>query len=114
MEDADGYEFFRPLQGLPLPAGEAVERTFSSGFFIDPDGLLLASAHAVFDAREIWVVTRGGKRLRAGVAGPDRQRDVALLKVDARGMPVCMPARRRRARAAGWWPSARRSGSRTR
>jgi serine protease Do len=88
MEDAEGFEFFRPLQGLPLPAGEAVERTFSSGFFIDPDGLLLASAHAVFDAREIWVVTRDGKRLRAGVAGLDRQRDVALLKVDAQGMPV--------------------------
>lgn len=88
MEDAAGFEFFRPLQGLPLPGGDAIERTFSSGFFIDPDGLLLASAHAVFDAREIWVITAGGERLRAAVRGLDRQRDVALLKVDAHGQPV--------------------------
>ena len=87
-DDAGGFEFFRPLQGLPLPAGDAVERTFSSAFFIEPDGWLLASSHAVFDAREVWVVTQDGRRLRAGVAGLDRQRDVALLKVDAHGMPV--------------------------
>ena len=92
QEDGDGFEFFRPLQGLPLPGGEAIQRTFSSGFFIDPDGLLLASSHAVFDAREIWVVTHDGKRLRAAVAGLDRQRDVALLRVDAHGMPVVHPA----------------------
>jgi serine protease Do len=92
MEDAAGFEFFRPLQGLPLPGGEAVDRTFSSGFFIDADGWLLASAHAVFDAREIRVVTQDGKRLRATVAGLDRQRDVALLKVEAHGMAVVQPA----------------------
>jgi serine protease Do len=87
-EDSLGFEFFQPMQGLPLPGGDAVDRTFSSGFFIDPDGLLLASAHAVFDAREIWIVTATGRRLRAQVLGLDRKRDVALLKVDATGMPV--------------------------
>ena len=88
MADAPGFEFFQPLQGLPLPGREAVERTFSSGFFIEPDGLLLASAHSVFDALEIWVVAADGKRFRAAVIGMDRRRDVALLKVDADGMPV--------------------------
>lgn len=87
MEDSLGFEFFQPMQGLPLPGGDAVDRAFSSGFFIDPDGLLLASAHAVFDAREIWIVTATGQRLRARVSGLDRKRDVALLKVDASGMP---------------------------
>lgn len=88
MEEARGFEFFQPMQGLPLPGGEEVDRTFSSGFFIDPEGLLLASAHAVFDAREIWVVTADGRRLRAALRGVDRPRDVALLKVQASGMPV--------------------------
>ena len=88
MEEVAGFEFFQPMQGLPLPGGEGLDRTFSSGFFIDPDGLLLASAHAVFDARGIWIVTADGRHLRAKVLGIDRRRAVALLKVDATAMPV--------------------------
>jgi len=102
MEEAQGFESFQPLAGLPLPnaaahaTGAAVERTFSSGFFIDPQGELLSSAHAVYDAQEIWVFMADGRRLRASVTGLDRRSDVALLKVDASGLPtvqLAMPPR---------------------
>jgi serine protease Do len=102
MEDARGFEFFQPMQGLPLPGGDAVDRTFSSGFFIDSDGLLLASAHAVFDALEIWVVTASGQRLRATVRGLDRLRDVALLKVEESGMAVVHMERDAAICPGGW------------
>jgi serine protease Do len=101
MEEAQGFEFFQPLAGLPLQGGDAraagdatatvgnaLERTFSSGFIIDPAGYLLTSAHAVYDAHEIWVFMEDGRRLRASVAGLDRRTDVALLKVDAIGLPA--------------------------
>jgi serine protease Do len=90
MEQAEGFEFFQPLAGLPLPGsiGDTLERTFSSGFVIDPAGYLLTSAHAVFDAHEIWVVMADGRRLRAAVTGLDRRTDVALLKVEASGLPT--------------------------
>ncbi len=89
MEEAEGFEFFQPLAGLPLPgyAGGALERTFSSGFVIDPKGYVLASAHAVFDAHEVWVLLADGRRLRASVEGLDRRTDVALLKIEADGLP---------------------------
>lgn len=87
MED-DGFEFFQPLSGLPLPGGDTLERTFSSGFVIAPDGLVVASAHAVYDAREVWALTSDSKRWRAKVLAYDRGYDVALLKIDARSLPV--------------------------
>jgi serine protease Do len=87
MEE-DGFEFFQPLAGLPLPGGDTLERTFSSGFVIAPDGLVVASAHAVFDAREVWVLTSDSKRYRGKVVAYDRGYDVALVKIDAAGLPV--------------------------
>lgn len=88
FDDSAGIDFFQPMQSASASGGDSVERTFSSGFFIDPGGLLLASAHAVFDAQAIWIAMADGRRLRAQVLGLDRRRDVALLKVDAADMPV--------------------------
>src|SRR6185369_500087 len=86
--EGEAFEFFQPLAGLPLPGGEALDRTFSSGFIVDAQGFIVASAHAVFDAREIWVLTADGRRFRARVVGFDRAYDVSVLKIEANGLPV--------------------------
>jgi serine protease Do len=90
MEDIEGFDFFQAVSGLPLGDGASAtqERSNSSGFVISPDGHVLTSAHALFDAREAWVVTVDGRRFRAGILGLDRSSDVALLKIDASDLSV--------------------------
>ena len=89
VEELDGMEFFlSSVAGLSLPGGTVPERAVSSGFIIAADGHILTSAHAVMGAQETWVRTVDGARYRARVLGIDRRTDVALLKVEATGLPV--------------------------
>lgn len=89
FEELDGMEFFlSSVGGLPLPGSAVPERAVSSGFIIAADGQVLTSAHAVLGAQETWVRTVDGARYRARVLGIDRRTDVALLKVEASGLPV--------------------------
>jgi serine protease Do len=89
FEELDDMEFFlSSAAGLPLPGGAVPERAVSSGFLIAADGEVLTSAHAVRGAQETWVRTVDGARYRARVLGIDRRTDVALLKVEASGLPV--------------------------
>lgn len=94
LEDIEGFDFFQPVSGLPLEDGAsaALERSISSGFVVSADGHVLTNAHGVFDAREAWVITADGRRLRAGIVGLDRGSDVALLKVNASGLAVAQVA----------------------
>ena len=94
-----GVDFFRPLASAPQPrsaadlqpgdgnAAASFERSFSSGFILAADGLVLTSAHAVYEAQEIWVLTADARRFQAVVTGLDRPSDVALLKIAASGLP---------------------------
>lgn len=85
------YEFFRrfmpesPRGGEPEPRGLGL----GSGFIISPDGYILTNAHVVADADEVTVRLADAKReFKAKVVGSDRRTDVALLKVDATGLPT--------------------------
>jgi serine protease Do len=89
FEELDGTEFFlSSVTGLPLPGNSVPERAISSGFIIAADGHVLTSAHAVLGAQETWVQLADGTRHPARVVGLDRRADVALLKVEAAGLPV--------------------------
>ncbi|HVL36991.1 MAG TPA: trypsin-like peptidase domain-containing protein, partial [Burkholderiales bacterium] len=56
---------------------------------ISPDGYILTNAHVVAEAEEVLVRLADAKReLSARVVGTDRRTDVALIKVDASGLPV--------------------------
>ncbi|RYF42995.1 MAG: PDZ domain-containing protein [Comamonadaceae bacterium] len=85
-DDAAGLDYFPPLAGAAAPGGAALVRSGSSGFVIESDGHLVASAHAVREAHEIWVLTADGRRHPAEVVGFDRRTDVALLKIQASGL----------------------------
>jgi serine protease Do len=87
--DDELQEFFRrfmPRQQIPEPRAES--RSLGSGFIISPDGYILTNAHVVEGADEIDVRFTDKRELKAKVIGSDRRSDVALIKVDASGLPV--------------------------
>jgi serine protease Do len=72
--------------GDPEPITEAVSS--GSGFVISPDGYLITNFHVVSGATEIRVRFNDRSELLARVVGADPPTDIALLKVDGKGLPT--------------------------
>jgi serine protease Do len=84
-EEDPFFDFFRRF-GPPEPR-EYESRSLGSGFIITADGYLLTNAHVVEAADEITVRLTDKREFKAKVIGNDRRSDVALLKIDATGLP---------------------------
>lgn len=81
-------EFFRRF-GQPMPRGNVPPaRGEGSGFIVSSDGYVLTNAHVVARAEEVTVKTNDRREYRAEVVGVDEATDVAVLKIDARGLPT--------------------------
>ena len=79
------FHFF----GAPMqPANPAPMRGEGSGFIVSPDGIILTNAHVVDDAQKVTVKLTDRREFEAKVIGSDAQSDVAVLKIDARDLPV--------------------------
>jgi serine protease Do len=91
-EDDPMSEFFRrfiPRQPAPGQAPREFEsRSLGSGFIISADGYLLTNAHVVDNADEITIKLTDKREFPARVIGADKRTDVALLKIDATGLPT--------------------------
>lgn len=81
------YEFFRRFGGLP-EFGEAPQLGLGSGFIVSPDGYVLTNAHVVADTDEVMVKLTDKREFQAKVIGFDRYTDVAVIKIDAKDLPV--------------------------
>jgi serine protease Do len=79
-------EFMRRFLLGPFPR-EPEARTLGSGFIISDDGYVLTNSHLVADSDEVLVRLTDKRQFRAKVVGADPQTDVALLKIDAVGLP---------------------------
>ncbi|MCZ8236343.1 MAG: Do family serine endopeptidase, partial [Inhella sp.] len=88
------FEFFKRFQqgqGRPGGRGNAQEmptRGQGSGFIVSPDGIILTNAHVVRDAKEVTVKLTDRREYRARVLGADPKTDVAVLRIDAKNLPV--------------------------
>jgi serine protease Do len=89
-EDDPFFEFFRRFQGPQNPRGERSTPVIGagSGFIVSPDGVILTNAHVVRDASEVMVKLQDRREYRAKVLGSDPKTDVAVLKIDAKNLPV--------------------------
>jgi serine protease Do len=58
-----------------------------SGFLISDDGYILTNNHMVGDADSVTVQLADGRKLSAKIIGSDAQTDVALIKIEATGLP---------------------------
>ena len=63
-------------------------RSMGSGFIINPAGYIVTNNHVVEGATDIRVKIDDGRELAGTVVGRDPKTDLALLKVEANGLPV--------------------------
>ncbi len=87
--------------GIPLPGGrgnphgggnngddEPQQRGVGSGFFITTDGFVMTNAHVVEGADEVVVTLTDKREFKARIVGADKRTDVAVVKIDATGLPA--------------------------
>lgn len=90
----EGFDFFfrAPDAGLrsPLRMQEPSDRTEGSGFILRADGTILTNYHVVKDADKITVKLKDGRQFPAKVIGADDLSDIAVLKIEATGLPVAV------------------------
>ncbi len=63
-------------------------KSLGSGFIIDQDGYIITNHHVVRNATEIIVRLQDRRELKAKIVGSDKRSDIALLKIDAKDLPV--------------------------
>ncbi|MEI6562386.1 MAG: trypsin-like peptidase domain-containing protein [Verrucomicrobiota bacterium] len=88
-EEADS--FFRvPRPGIPSPfrVPEPPARSEGSGFVIRADGMILTNHHVIAGAEKMTVKLKDGRQFPAKLIGADEQTDIAVLKIEATGLPV--------------------------
>ncbi|PKO53551.1 MAG: protease Do [Betaproteobacteria bacterium HGW-Betaproteobacteria-2] len=88
-------ELFRrfgiPMPGVPGGGGgpqqEYKSQSLGSGFIISSDGYIMTNAHVIRDASEVVVKLNDKREFSAKIIGADARTDVALLKIEANGLP---------------------------
>lgn len=99
------FEFFKHFQGYggglhnqsPIPV-----RGEGSGFIISADGIILTNAHVVRDAKDVTVKLTDRREFTAKVLGIDVKTDVAVLKIDATGLPTVQMGNTRDLNVGEW------------
>lgn len=114
--DDEMAEFFRRFFGVPMPGApapgaprrgqppqqEEQSRGVGSGFIISQDGYVMTNAHVVADAETIYVTLPDKREFKAKLIGSDKRTDVALLKVEASGLPRLPLGDSNKVRAGEW------------
>jgi serine protease Do len=80
-------EFFKQF-GIPQEQQRHAVRSMGSGFVVNADGYIVTNNHVVDGATEIRVKMADGREVPGKVVGRDPKTDLALLKVEATGLPV--------------------------
>ena len=106
------YEFFRrffpqPQPGQPQPrpgprGDRQIPRGLGSGFIISADGYLMTNHHVVEGSEQITVTLADKREFSAKLIGSDQRTDVALLKIDASGLPSVRIGDPNRLRVGEW------------
>ncbi len=101
--DAEMQEFFRRFFGVPMPSPntpnaprqqrrgqpeEAQPRGVGSGFILSADGFVMTNAHVVDGADQVMVTLPDKREYKARIVGSDKRTDVAVVKIEAAGLPA--------------------------
>jgi len=113
--DEDMLEFFKRF-GLPvpnIPKGQRPNRRqqqpdeeqptgLGSGFILSSDGYVMTNAHVVEGADEVMVTLTDKREFKAKIIGYDKRSDVAVVKIDATGLPAVKIGDVSRLRVGEW------------
>ncbi len=80
------FDFF-----YPFPNGRSKrwkEQSLGSGVIASPDGYIVTNYHVIERADEIKVILLDKRTFKAKVIGSDPKTDVAIIRIDAKGLPV--------------------------
>ncbi len=97
-----------PRRGTPRPqeeeggGGGPAQRGVGSGFILTVDGFIMTNAHVVEGADEVLVTFTDKRELKARIVGTDRRTDVAVVKVEAQGLPAVRIGDVSRLRVGEW------------
>ena len=76
-----------PKRRIP-ESREDQPRGVGSGFILSPDGLVMTNAHVVEGADEVLVTLTDKREFKAKIIGSDKRTDVAVIKIEATGLPA--------------------------
>ena len=89
QQPMDPFEFFFGRPHPRMPQGQPpVEESGGSGFIISQDGYILTNNHVVDGASRVTARLDNDREYPATIVGRDQETDVALLKIDAKGLPT--------------------------
>ncbi len=69
-------------------AAPLVSFNAGSGIILRPDGMILTSQHVIEGASVIYLTLHDGRRFRADLVSADQRSDLAVIQIDAAGLPV--------------------------
>ena len=97
------FQFFRRFQG---PQGQGQQQREihgqGSGFIVSADGIILTNAHVVRNANEVTVKLTDRREFRAKVLGSDPKTDIAVLRIDAKNLPIVKMGDAKSLRVGEW------------
>ncbi len=105
-------EFFRRF-GIPMPGPgqrrgnpqeeeQPMQRGVGSGFIVSADGFVMTNAHVVDGADEVLVTLPDKREFKAKIVGLDKRSDVAVVKIDATGLPAVKIGDTNKLRVGEW------------
>ena len=123
LDDDDVQELFRRFFGVPAPQSPGPdraprgkrgdrgdrgvpdaprERGVASGFILSADGYVMTNAHVVENASEITVTLTDKREFKGKLIGADKRTDVALVKIEATGLPRTVIGESKAIRVGQW------------
>ncbi|HJQ95132.1 MAG TPA: trypsin-like peptidase domain-containing protein, partial [Acidimicrobiia bacterium] len=81
---------------------DEIEQGSGSGFVVSSDGYILTNNHVVEGAEQVTVRLLDRREFKAKVVGTDPNTDVAVLKIDAKGLPPVALGNSEDARVGEW------------
>ena len=110
--DPEMLEFFKRF-GLPVPnmprqrpqkpdSDEEQPSGLGSGFILTSDGYVMTNAHVVEGADDVIVTLTDKREFKAKIVGADKRTDVAVVKIEATGLPAVKIGDVNRLRVGEW------------
>jgi serine protease Do len=81
-------ERMQPFEGPRGPGPGTPMAAAGSGFIVDEGGLIVTNNHVIEGASEITVTLHDDREFKAKLVGQDPDTDLALIKIDGKGLPV--------------------------